>query len=158
MCRCGYDVLNVSLSNRTLKHRVYFFPICTESPSTSENEMIEEKKKTSKMKPNRKTKLIFIEWLNLFPIVSSLRAASSSLLIRYIFSLVFCLSLSLSLPLSCRWTMCADTDEMSQGESNHYDYGGSQTQQKASHPKPINTLNTINSVLLRKTSLNKLSR
>lgn len=51
----------------------------------------------------------------------------------------------------------SDVDEMGSMESNQYEYGG-QSQQKLSQPKSINTLNTINAVLLRKNALNKLSR
>lgn len=53
--------------------------------------------------------------------------------------------------------MQLDVDEMASTDSNQYEYGG-QSQQKLSQPKSINTLNTINAVLLRKNALNKLSR
>lgn len=50
-----------------------------------------------------------------------------------------------------------DTDDLVQMEANHYER---QSQQRGGNqqPKSINTLNMINSVLLRKTALSKLSR
>lgn len=50
-----------------------------------------------------------------------------------------------------------DSDEMGQMESNHHDHNARQSR-GGNQPKPINTLDTINSVLLRKTALSKLSR
>lgn len=50
-----------------------------------------------------------------------------------------------------------DTDEIVPVDSGHYDYGVP-TPKVAAHQPPLNTLNTINAVLLRKTALNKLSR
>lgn len=50
-----------------------------------------------------------------------------------------------------------DSDEMGQMESNHHDHNARQSR-GGNQQKPINTLDTINSVLLRKTALSKLSR
>lgn len=55
----------------------------------------------------------------------------------------------------------ADTDELGQMDSNHYEHNARQTTQQRNgnqQQKSINTLNMINSVLQRKTALNKLSR
>lgn len=49
-----------------------------------------------------------------------------------------------------------DTDEIVPQDTGHYDYGVPTPKAQVHHP--VNTLNTINSVLLRKTSINKLSR
>lgn len=49
-----------------------------------------------------------------------------------------------------------DTDEIVPQDTGHYDYGAPTPKAQIHHP--LNTLNTINSVLLRKTSINKLSR
>lgn len=55
--------------------------------------------------------------------------------------------------------MYLDTDEPGQMESNNYDYNVRSSQQRnENQQKSINTLNLINSVLLRKAALNKLSR
>lgn len=50
----------------------------------------------------------------------------------------------------------ADTDEIMHPDAGHYDYGVPTPKSQTHHS--INTLNTINSVLLRKTAINKLSR
>lgn len=50
-------------------------------------------------------------------------------------------------------------DEMGQAESNHHEHSGKNSHHNENHhQKSINTLNLINSVLLRKNALNKLSR
>lgn len=73
--------------------------------------------------------------------------------IRIVCHHLFCFLYKLCIP---------DSDEMGQMDSNHYDYNARQTQrngnQQQQQQKSINTLNLINSVLLRKTALNKLSR
>lgn len=57
-----------------------------------------------------------------------------------------------------RYGVCfADTDEIVQPvDQGHYDYGVPTP--KVAAQQPLNTLNTINAVLMRKTALNKLSR
>lgn len=50
----------------------------------------------------------------------------------------------------------SDTDEIVVQDSSHYDYGVPNYSPKTNPVK--NTLNIINSVLLRKTAINKLTR
>lgn len=88
-----------------------------------------------------------VQWFSIFHSTFFLFSASH---IRFVSVMHHILSTSINIRTT-------DTDDLVQMEANHYER---QSQQRGGNqqPKSINTLNMINSVLLRKTALSKLSR